>query len=53
VRFPLHGRALLDYCGSATACADKYHFRMLFLDKRNRLIADEVEKIMVCGLNMI
>ncbi len=33
--------AVLDYCRTAMAFADKEQFRILFLDKRNRLIADE------------
>jgi len=36
--------SVLDYCRSAMAFADKEHFRVLFLDKRNRLIADEVQQ---------
>jgi DNA repair protein RadC len=34
---------VLDYCRTAMAFAEKEQFRILFLDKRNRLIADEVE----------
>jgi DNA repair protein RadC len=34
--------AVLDYCRAAQAFADKEQFRILFLDKRNQLIADEV-----------
>ena len=34
--------AVLDYCRTAQAFADKEQFRILFLDKRNGLIADEV-----------
>jgi DNA repair protein RadC len=33
---------VLDYCRTAMAFADKEQFRILFLDKRNQLIADEV-----------
>jgi hypothetical protein len=33
--------AVLDYCRTAQAFADREQFRVLFLDKRNRLIADE------------
>jgi DNA repair protein RadC len=33
--------AVLDYCRTAQAFADKEQFRILFLDKRNQLIADE------------
>ncbi len=36
--------AVLDYCRSAQAFADKELFRVLFLDKRNQLIADEVQQ---------
>jgi DNA repair protein RadC len=35
---------LMDYCRAAMAFEDKEHFRILFLDKRNRLIADEVQQ---------
>jgi DNA repair protein RadC len=34
--------ALLDYCRTALADAREEQFRVLFLDKKNRLIADEV-----------
>jgi DNA repair protein RadC len=34
--------AVLDYCRTAMAFADKEQFRVLFLDKRNQLIADEL-----------
>ena len=34
--------SVLDYCRTAMAFADKEQLRVLFLDKRNRLIADEV-----------
>jgi DNA repair protein RadC len=37
--------AVLDYCRSAMAFADKEQFRILFLDKRNQLIADEVQQV--------
>ena len=33
--------SVLDYCRSAMAFAEKEEFRILFLDKRNKLIADE------------
>ena len=33
---------VLDYCRSAMAFADREEFRILFLDNRNQLIADEV-----------
>jgi DNA repair protein RadC len=35
---------VLDYCRAAMAFAEKEHFRVLFLDKRNQLIADEVQQ---------
>lgn len=34
--------ALLDYCRGAMQFEEKEQFRVLFLDKKNRLIADEV-----------
>jgi DNA repair protein RadC len=37
--------ALIDYCRSAMAFADKEQFRILFLDKRNHLIADERQQV--------
>jgi DNA repair protein RadC len=36
--------AVLDYCRTAQAFADREEFRVLFLDKRNQLIADEVQQ---------
>jgi DNA repair protein RadC len=36
--------AVLDYCRTAQAFADKEQFRVLFLDKRNQLIADELQQ---------
>ena len=36
--------AVLDYCRTAMAFADREQFRILFLDKRNQLIADEVQQ---------
>ena len=36
--------AVLDYCRTAMAFAEREQFRVLFLDKRNRLIADEVQQ---------
>jgi DNA repair protein RadC len=36
--------AVLDYCRAAMAFAEKEEFRILFLDKRNQLIADEVQQ---------
>jgi DNA repair protein RadC len=48
---PLKQRTLLsswnqviEYCHASMAFADKEHFRLLFLDKRNQLIADEVQQ---------
>lgn len=35
---------VLDYCRTAQAFADREQFRVLFLDKRNALIADEVQQ---------
>jgi DNA repair protein RadC len=36
---------VLDYCRTAMAFADREQFRVLFLDKRNQLIADEVQQV--------
>jgi DNA repair protein RadC len=36
--------SVLDYCRTAQAFADREQFRVLFLDKRNKLIADEVQQ---------
>jgi DNA repair protein RadC len=36
--------AVLDYCRTTMAFAEKEQLRVLFLDKRNRLIADEVQQ---------
>ena len=36
--------AVLDYCRTVMAFADKEQFRVLFLDKRNQLIADELQQ---------
>jgi DNA repair protein RadC len=36
--------SVLDYCRSAQAFAEREEFRILFLDKRNQLIADEVQQ---------
>jgi DNA repair protein RadC len=36
--------ALIDYCRSQMAFEDIEQFRILFLDKKNRLIADEVQQ---------
>jgi DNA repair protein RadC len=35
---------VIDYCRTGMAFADKQQFRLLFLDKRNQLIADEVQQ---------
>jgi DNA repair protein RadC len=35
--------SVLDYCRGVMAFADREQFRILFLDKRNQLIADEVQ----------
>jgi len=37
-------RALLDYCRASMAYAEKEQFRILFLDRKNMLIADEVQQ---------
>ena len=37
--------AVLDYCRTAQAFADREEFRVLFLDKRNQVIADEVQQV--------
>lgn len=37
--------AVLEYCRSAMAFADKEQFRILFLDKRNQVIADELQQV--------
>ncbi|MBM7849966.1 DNA repair protein RadC [Methylopila capsulata] len=36
--------AVIDYCRTAMAFEDRERFRILFLDKRNALIADEVQQ---------
>jgi DNA repair protein RadC len=36
--------SVLDYCRTAQAFADREQFRVLFLDKRNQLIVDEVQQ---------
>jgi len=38
------GTAVIDYCRTAMAFAEKEQFRILFLDKKNQLIADEVQQ---------
>jgi DNA repair protein RadC len=35
----------IDYCRTSMAFADKEQFRILFLDKRNQLISDEVQQV--------
>lgn len=35
---------VIDYCRASMAFADKEQFRLLFLDKRNQLISDEVQQ---------
>ena len=37
--------AVIDYCRAAMAFEEKEQFRILFLDKRNQLIADEVQQV--------
>jgi DNA repair protein RadC len=36
---------VIEYCRTAMAFADKEQFRILFLDKRNQLIADELQQV--------
>ncbi len=36
--------SVIDYCRTAMAYEDKEQFRLLFLDKRNQLILDEVQQ---------
>lgn len=36
--------AVLDYCRASMAFSDTEQFRILFLDKKNRVIADEVQQ---------
>jgi DNA repair protein RadC len=36
---------VIEYCRAAMAFADKEQFRVLFLDKRNQLIADELQQV--------
>jgi DNA repair protein RadC len=36
--------SVIDYCRAAMAFAEREEFRILFLDKRNQLIADEVQQ---------
>ena len=35
---------VIDYCRTSMAFADREQFRILFLDKRNQLISDEVQQ---------
>jgi DNA repair protein RadC len=37
--------SVLDYCRGTQAFADREQFRVLFLDKRNQLIADEIQQV--------
>jgi DNA repair protein RadC len=37
--------SVIDYCRTAMAFAEKEQFRILFLDKRNQLIVDELQQI--------
>ncbi|MGB8314099.1 MAG: DNA repair protein RadC [Aestuariivirga sp.] len=37
--------AILEYCRASMAYNDKEQFRILFLDKKNQLIADEVQQV--------
>jgi DNA repair protein RadC len=37
--------AVIEYCRAAMAFADREQFRVIFLDKRNQLIADEVQQV--------
>ncbi len=37
--------AVIDYCRTAMAYSEREEFRVLFLDKRNALIADEVQGV--------
>jgi DNA repair protein RadC len=36
--------SVIDYCRTAMAYAEREQFRLLFLDKRNQLIADELQQ---------
>jgi DNA repair protein RadC len=38
-----HWKNVIDYCRTAMAFADREEFRILFLDRRNCLIADEIQ----------
>ena len=37
--------SVIDYCRTTMAFAEKEQFRILFLDKRNQLIVDEVQQV--------
>jgi len=37
--------AVISYCRTSMAFADKEQFRLLYLDKKNQLIADEVQQV--------
>ena len=37
--------SVIDYCRTAMAFAEKEQFRVLFLDKRNQLIVDEIQQV--------
>jgi DNA repair protein RadC len=37
--------SVIDYCRTAMAYEEKEQFRLLFLDKRNQLIADELQQV--------
>ena len=37
-------QAVIDYCRTTMAFEDKEHFRIIFLDKRNQIIGDEVQQ---------
>ena len=37
--------SVIDYCRTTMAFAEKEQFRVLFLDKRNQLIVDEVQQV--------
>jgi DNA repair protein RadC len=41
--------AVLEHCRVSMAFADKEEFRILFLDKRNQLIVDEVQQVGTIG----
>ena len=36
---------VIGYCRTSMAFADKEQFRLLYLDKRNQLIADELQQV--------